>query len=201
MATSFAPLLSTPALPPICTPAVHRSCLVPGAMPAKHYVLINIMYLPPIHFYSMYCRGSCRPYRMLVQSSCPHAAASTTVMMRCPLQPLSLGSLLSAGGRQVVLYGGEGHEMIDGAGGQPPNVYTFDIASLTWHKNSTTCTTPDGSPGVRSLHIATVSTCTLFCLKQRNLLGLNHGPRPYEGNKFSRFPSCRVTEVCSQNVS
>lgn len=87
------------------------------------------------------------------------------------------GALSSAGGKQVILYGGEGHEMIDGAGGQPPNVYTFDIASLTWHKNSTTCITPDGSPGVRSLHIATVSPCTSFCLKQCSRLGSNHGPR------------------------
>ncbi|KAL3163403.1 hypothetical protein ABBQ32_009785 [Trebouxia sp. C0010 RCD-2024] len=63
---------------------------------------------------------------------------------------------LSDGGKQVILYGGEGHELIDGAGGQPPNVYTLDVASLTWHRRSTTCDTPDGSPGVRSLHIATV---------------------------------------------
>ena len=67
---------------------------------------------------------------------------------------------MGAGGKQVVLYGGEGHEMIDGAGGQPPNVYTLNIGSLAWHRRSTTCTTPNGSPGVRSLHIVTVSTCT-----------------------------------------
>lgn len=65
--------------------------------------------------------------------------------------------LLNTGGKQIILYGGEGHEMIDGAGGQPPNVYTMDIASLTWHKRSTTCTTVDESPGVRSLHIVTVT--------------------------------------------
>lgn len=71
-------------------------------------------------------------------------------------------TLCLAGGKQVILYGGEGHELIDGAGGQPPNVYTLDVASLTWHRRSTTCGTPHGSPGVRSLHIATVSTAPRF---------------------------------------
>ena len=62
-----------------------------------------------------------------------------------------------AGGRQLVLYGGEGHEMIDGADNQAPNVYTLDVSSLTWHRRSTSCTSLEDSPGVRSLHIATVS--------------------------------------------
>jgi len=62
-----------------------------------------------------------------------------------------------AGGRQLILYGGEGHEMIDGAHNQAPNVYTLDVSSLTWHRRSTSCTSLEHSPGVRSLHIATVS--------------------------------------------
>ncbi|KAA6422356.1 MAG: hypothetical protein FRX49_07826 [Trebouxia sp. A1-2] len=63
------------------------------------------------------------------------------------------------GGRQLILYGGEGHEMIDGADNQAPNVYTLDVSSLTWHRRSTSCTSLEDSPGVRSLHIATVRQC------------------------------------------
>lgn len=74
---------------------------------------------------------------------------------------LIVSTCANAGGKQIILYGGEGHELIDGAEGQPPNVYTLDVASLTWHQRSTSCSTPDGSPGVRSLHMATVSTRTL----------------------------------------
>ena len=62
-----------------------------------------------------------------------------------------------AGGRQLILYGGEGHEMIDGADNQAPNVYTLGVSSLTWHRRSTSCASLEDSPGVRSLHIATVS--------------------------------------------
>lgn len=61
-----------------------------------------------------------------------------------------------ADGKQLILYGGEGHEMIDGGENQPPYVYTFDVASLTWHRRPTFCSLPEHSPGVRSLHLSTV---------------------------------------------
>ncbi|KAL0042233.1 hypothetical protein WJX77_006779 [Trebouxia sp. C0004] len=63
------------------------------------------------------------------------------------------------GGRQLILYGGEGHEMIDAADNQAPNVYTLDVTSLTWHRRSTTCISLEDSPGVRSLHLSTVRRC------------------------------------------
>ena len=77
------------------------------------------------------------------------------------LIPTTVGRLVDdnacAGGKQLIVYGGEGHEIIDGADNQAPNVYILDVGSLTWHRRSTNCISADYSPGVRSLHIATVS--------------------------------------------
>lgn len=55
-----------------------------------------------------------------------------------------------------MLYGGEGHELIDGTSTQGPAVYLLHISSLTWRRQETHSSSPGHSPGVRSLHIATV---------------------------------------------
>lgn len=57
----------------------------------------------------------------------------------------------------MVLYGGEGHELIDGTPLQGPAIYLLDVNSLTWRRQETKCTSVQDSPGVRSLHIAAVS--------------------------------------------
>lgn len=124
-------------------------------------LLCNVLALPQ--------KDSKQPYRHRTRAYRQRRPCSTSESTFCCVHRWGLNSsgchfftrlLLGTGGKQVILYGGEGHEMIDGAGGQPPNVYTLDIGNLTWHRRSTSCVGADGSPGVRSLHIVTVSPCT-----------------------------------------
>jgi hypothetical protein len=59
-----------------------------------------------------------------------------------------------AGGKKVIVFGGEGYNLDDG--GSPPCVYILDVDTLTWHRKATYAEAPEHSPGARSLHVTTV---------------------------------------------
>jgi hypothetical protein len=84
---------------------------------------------------------------------------------------------LRAGGRKIVLYGGEGYMLDDAGEGPAPCVYVLDVDSLTWHKQVTHAPVESHSPGVRSLHVTTVRVSSSLptqpahpCLLRRSLL-------------------------------
>ena len=83
--------------------------------------------------------------------------------------------LLYTDGKKVVVFGGEGYMLDDSGDGPAPCVYILDIDSLTWHRRNTHAPTPEHSPGVRSLHVTTVSP-TAICTKDAQWLKLPHCP-------------------------
>jgi hypothetical protein len=61
-----------------------------------------------------------------------------------------------AGGKKVIVFGGEGDAQDDGGEGPSPCVYVMDVDSLTWQRHITHAPV-EHSPSMRTLHATTVS--------------------------------------------